>query len=103
VRRLTQIDRISSPPKNFKSLNELPEVRSQQETVDERRRKWEDQKAKLERANLAYQTAFGHLDEGALSEHHRQLREKLELFQDRTVEAKHRYDKTACELRNKKQ
>ncbi|OXV10323.1 hypothetical protein Egran_01914, partial [Elaphomyces granulatus] len=43
------------------------------------------------RANLAYQDAFGHLDEGSLSEHHRQVREKLEHFQDRTVEAKTRY------------
>jgi Protein of unknown function (DUF3435) len=56
----------------------------------------------LERANLAYQAGFGH-DEGVLSEHHRQLREKLELFQDRTVEAKQRYDKTVRELRNEKQ
>ncbi|OXV07408.1 hypothetical protein Egran_04828, partial [Elaphomyces granulatus] len=47
--------------------------------------------------------AFGHLDAGALSEHHRQLREKLELFKDRTVEAKQRYDKTLRELRNEKQ
>lgn len=56
----------------------------------------------MERANLAYQATFGH-DEGVLSEYHRQLREKLELFQDRTVEAKQRYDKTVRELRNEKQ
>jgi hypothetical protein len=86
-----------------KSLNELPVVRARQDTVNERKRKWEDRKAKLERANLACQAAFGHLDEGALSKHHRRLREKLELSQDRTMEAKRRYNNAVRELKNEKQ
>jgi Protein of unknown function (DUF3435) len=75
-----------------KSLNDLPEVRARQDTVNECKQKWEDRKAKLERANLAHQTAFGHLDEG-----------KLALFQDRMVKAKTRLNKATRELRNKKQ
>lgn len=52
---------------------------------------------------MACQTAFGHLDEGALSKHHHHLREKLELFQDQTMEAKRKYNKAVCELHNEKQ
>lgn len=86
-----------------KSLNNLPEVRARQDAASERKLKWEDRKAKLERANLACQAAFGHLDEGTLSKHHRQLQEKLELFQDQMVEAKKMYNKAVREVRNEKQ
>ncbi|RJE18904.1 hypothetical protein PHISCL_08753 [Aspergillus sclerotialis] len=68
-------------PKESKSLNELPV-------------------AKLDRANIACQAAFGHLNDGAVPKHH--LRAKLEHLQDRTMEAKRRYNKAVRELRNKK-
>ncbi|THC96956.1 hypothetical protein EYZ11_003564 [Aspergillus tanneri] len=35
------------------SLNDLPVVHARQDTVNKRKRKWEDQKAEWERANLA--------------------------------------------------
>ncbi|RYP83961.1 hypothetical protein DL769_001267 [Monosporascus sp. CRB-8-3] len=56
-----------------KSLNEFPVVRARQDTVNKRKQKWEDRKAKLDCAMVACQAAFGHLDEGALSEPHRRL------------------------------
>ena len=77
-------------------------VRARQDTVNKHKRTWDDCKAKLDRASMACQTAFGHLD-GALSKHHRHLREKLELFQDRMMEAKRKYNKAICELCNEKQ
>ncbi|GIJ89518.1 hypothetical protein Asppvi_008460 [Aspergillus pseudoviridinutans] len=86
-----------------KSLNELPVVRARQDTVNKRKRKWEDHKAKLDRAMAGCQAALGHLAEGELFEVHRQLRDKLERFQDRTMEAKRRYNKAVRELRNEKQ
>lgn len=55
------------------------------------------------RANLVCQAAFGHLDEEALFKQHRQLREKLELLQNRTMKAKRRYKKSVRELRNEKE
>ena len=90
-------------PEESKSLNELPVVRAWQETVKKRKQKWNDCKAKLDRANMACQAAFRHLDEGVLLKHHHHLRAKLELFQDRTMEAKRRYNKAVHELRNEKQ
>jgi len=78
-------------------------ARARQDTVNKRKRKWDDRQAKLDRASIAYQAAFGHLDEGALSKHHRHLWERLDLFQDRTMEAKRKYNKAVCELRNEKQ
>ena len=89
-------------PGESKSLNELPVVRARQETVKNRKQKWDDRKAKLDRANMACQAAFGHLVEGAIPKHHH-LHEKLELFQDRTMEAKRRCNKAVRELRNEKQ
>ena len=89
-------------PEESKSLNELPVVRARQETVNKRKQKWDDRKAKLDRANMTCQAAFGHLVEGAVPKHHH-LQEKLELFQDRTMEAKRRYNKAVRELRNEKQ
>ena len=90
-------------PEEFKSLNWLPVVRARQDTVNKRKRTWDDCKAKLDCASMAWQTAFGHLDEGALSKHHCHLQEKLELFQDQTMEAKRKYNKAVCELCNEKQ
>jgi hypothetical protein len=89
-------------PKESKSLNELPVVLARQETVKKRKQKWDDRKVKLDRANMACQAAFGHV-EGAVPKHYHQLRAKLELFQDRTMEAKRRYNKAVRELRNEKQ
>ncbi|KAA8641792.1 DUF3435 domain-containing protein [Aspergillus tanneri] len=86
-----------------KSLNDTRGVRARQDTVTERRRKWEDRNAKWERTNLAFQDAFGQLGEKALSKHHNRLLEKLELFEDRMLEAKARYNKAVRELRNEKQ
>lgn len=89
-------------PEESKSLNELPVVRARQETVNKRKQKWDDRKPKLDRANMACQAAFSHLIKGAVPKHHHQLRAKLELFQDRTMEAKRRYNKAVRELRNEK-
>ncbi|KAH1593775.1 hypothetical protein KXX44_007968, partial [Aspergillus fumigatus] len=90
-------------PEESKSLNELPVVRARQDTVNKRKRKWEDRKAKLSRAMAVCQATFGHLGEGAPSRLHRQLRQKLESLEDRTIEAKRRYNKAVRELRNEKQ
>ncbi|KAF9884370.1 hypothetical protein FE257_001826 [Aspergillus nanangensis] len=90
-------------PEESKSLNELPEVRTRQDTVNERKRKFDARTAKAERAHLAYQVALGHVDENSLSKRHRQLKAKTELFQDRAMEAKRRHNKAIRELRNEKQ
>ncbi|RJE22917.1 hypothetical protein PHISCL_04765 [Aspergillus sclerotialis] len=66
-------------PEESKSLNELPVVRARQDTADKR----------------------NHLDDEAVPNHH--LRAKLELLQDRTTEAKRKYNKAVRELRNEKQ
>lgn len=89
-------------PEESKSLNELPVVHAQQETVNKCKQKWDDCKAKLDHANMTCQAAFGHLVEGAVPKYHH-LQEKLELFQDQTMEAKQRYNKAVCELHNEKQ
>lgn len=52
---------------------------------------------------MAFQATFGHLVEGGLSKNHHYLKAKLELYQDRTMEAKRRYNKAIRELRNEKQ
>jgi hypothetical protein len=90
-------------PEESKSLNELPVVCARQDTVNKRKRKWEDRKAKLSRAMEACQAAFSHLGDEAPSKVHRQLQRKLEIVQDQTIEAKRRYNKAVCELRNEKQ
>ncbi|KAL4801337.1 hypothetical protein BDV18DRAFT_167573 [Aspergillus unguis] len=86
-----------------KSLNQLPAVRVRQKTVNERKRKWVDRKAKLDRITQACQASFGHLNAGALTGRHRQLQVKLEHLQDRTLEAKRKYNASIRELRNEKQ
>jgi hypothetical protein len=90
-------------PEESKSLNELSVVRARQEAVNKRKRKWEDRKTKLGRAMAACQAAYGHLGEGAPSKLHHRLRQKLEILEDRTIEAKRRYNKAVRELRNEKQ
>ncbi|OJJ81342.1 uncharacterized protein ASPGLDRAFT_38125 [Aspergillus glaucus CBS 516.65] len=80
-------------PEESKSLNWLPVVHARQDIVNKCKWTWDDRKAKLDRASMACQTTFGHLDEGALSKHHHHLQEKLELFQDWTMEAKQKYNK----------
>jgi len=80
----------------------LPMVHARQDTVNKRKRKWKDHRAKLDRAIMACQAAFGHLDEGVLFKHHRYLQGKLELFQDRTMEAEWKYNKAVrnCVMRS---
>ncbi|OJD27056.1 hypothetical protein ACJ73_01562 [Blastomyces percursus] len=85
------------------SINFLPAVLALQDTVSKRKQEWEDRKAKLECADVAYQAAFGHLDKEVLSEYHFKLLEKLELFRDGTMDAKHKYSRAVRELRNEKQ
>ncbi|ODM16216.1 hypothetical protein SI65_08215 [Aspergillus cristatus] len=63
------------------------------DTVNKCKQKWDDCISKLDHANMACQATFRHLDEGALSKHHHHLQEKLELFQDQTMEAKRKYNK----------
>ncbi|KAL3429111.1 hypothetical protein BDV09DRAFT_200914 [Aspergillus tetrazonus] len=89
--------------KESKSLNQLPAVRERQKTVNERKRKWEDRKTKLARITQACQALFGHLSASTLTGRHRQRQEKLERLQDRTLEAKQKYNKSVRELRNEKQ
>jgi len=48
-------------PEESKSLSELLVVRKRQDTVNK------DRKAKLDRAIMACQAAFGYFDEGVLS------------------------------------
>ncbi|GMG38731.1 unnamed protein product [Aspergillus oryzae] len=86
-----------------KSLNQLPAVRERQKTVNERKRKWVDRKAKLDRVTQACQASFGPLNAGALTGRHRQLQVKLQHLQDRTLEAKRKYNASIRELRNEKQ
>ncbi len=62
-----------------------------------------DRKAKLDRITQACQASFGHLNAGALTGRHRQLQVKLEHLQDRTLEAKRKYNASIRELRNEKQ
>ncbi|KAL2810116.1 hypothetical protein BDW59DRAFT_155642, partial [Aspergillus cavernicola] len=86
-----------------KSLNKLPVVLARQDKVNKRKQKWEDRKSKLECANMTCQAALGDLEEGALSKHHRRLREKQEVLTEQTMEAKRRYNIALRELRNEKQ
>ena len=85
-----------------KSLNQLPAVRERQKTVNERKRKWEDRKTKLDCATRDCQVLFGHLGH-ALADRHRQLQKKLERLRDRALEAKQKYNKSVRELGNEKQ
>ncbi|CAG8414193.1 unnamed protein product [Penicillium salamii] len=59
-----------------RSLNDLLIVREEQGKVDERKRKWKDRQAKSEYAEQAYQTTFGHLKEGTISEHQHKSQKK---------------------------
>ncbi|EDN04835.1 conserved hypothetical protein [Histoplasma mississippiense (nom. inval.)] len=86
-----------------RSINLLPEVLARQDTVNKRKQEWEDCKARLERANTAFQAHFGHLNKEELSKNHSQLLGKLENLQDRTMDAKHKYNRAVRELRNEKQ
>ncbi|KAJ5346269.1 hypothetical protein N7452_004273 [Penicillium brevicompactum] len=86
-----------------RSLNDLPVVREEQGKVDERKRKWEDRQAKSECAEQAYQTTFGHFEEGTISEHQHKSQKKLRAVQDRAVEAKRKFNRALRELRNQKQ
>jgi hypothetical protein len=90
-------------PEESKSLNTHPKVRAQQDSVNKRKQKWDDHKAKLARAEAACQAAFGHLGHEHLSKPHRHLKAKMELLQDRAMEAKRRYNNAVRELRNEKQ
>ncbi|KAL4761146.1 uncharacterized protein BDW70DRAFT_150295 [Aspergillus foveolatus] len=85
-----------------KSLNQLPAVRERQRTVNERKRN-----GKIERRSWVAlpETVKARLvlNVGALTDHHRQLQEKLEHLQDRTLEAKRKYNTSVRELRNEKQ
>ncbi|KAB8212812.1 hypothetical protein BDV33DRAFT_210830 [Aspergillus novoparasiticus] len=67
-----------------KSINELPVVLARQEKVNKRKRKWEE--AKLQGTNMAVSHCFKNF-EGSL-----RLQENLELLEDRTMEAKRRYN-----------
>ncbi|QKX64373.1 uncharacterized protein TRUGW13939_11547 [Talaromyces rugulosus] len=73
------------------------------DTVTRRKQKWNDRKAKFERACMACHARFGSLDEVTLSQYHRPLWEKLQRFQAQAKEAKQRYDRAVRELRNEKQ
>ncbi|KAE8553414.1 hypothetical protein EYB25_004796 [Talaromyces marneffei] len=86
-----------------RSINDLPAVRTWQDTVHRRKGKWNAQAAKYERDRIACEALFGHLDEGALSKRHRRLRDKLEVSHDRTMEAKRRHNRAVRALRNEKQ
>ncbi|KAL4980902.1 hypothetical protein BDW66DRAFT_163934 [Aspergillus desertorum] len=80
-----------------KSLNKLPVVLTRQEKVNKYKQKWEDCKAKLQRANMA----ASHCVEDCKPD--LRLQKKLELLEDRTMEAKRRYNIAIRELRNEKQ
>ncbi|KAL4748723.1 hypothetical protein BDW72DRAFT_205428 [Aspergillus terricola var. indicus] len=80
-----------------KSLNKLPAVLARQEKVNKRKQKWEDCKAKLQHANMA----ASHCGEDCKPD--LWLQKKLELLEDRTMEAKRRYNIAIRELRNEKQ
>ncbi|KAL4861381.1 hypothetical protein BDV12DRAFT_208056 [Aspergillus spectabilis] len=90
-------------PEESRSLNELPVVRARQDILKKRKQEWDDRKTKFDRAHMAFQATFSHLVKGALSKKHRCLKAKLELYQDQMIEAKRRYNKAICELRNEKQ
>ncbi|KAK6815542.1 hypothetical protein RU639_008672 [Aspergillus parasiticus] len=80
-----------------KSINELPVVLARQEKVNKRKRKWEDSEAKLQDANMAVSHRFKDCERDL------RLQEKLEHLEDRTMEAKRRYNIAVRELRNEKQ
>ncbi|EDN07431.1 conserved hypothetical protein [Histoplasma mississippiense (nom. inval.)] len=90
-------------PEESRSLNYLPVVRGRQDTVQKRKREWEDREAELERANRVCKTSLGHLDDRVLAESNPEVLERLEVFRDRTAEAKSEHNKATRELRNKKQ
>lgn len=80
-----------------KSLNKLPVVLARQEKVNKYKQKWEDCKAKLQRANMAASQCVEDCKPDL------RLQKKLELLEDRTMEAKRRYNIAIRELRNEKQ
>ncbi|EDN03747.1 conserved hypothetical protein [Histoplasma mississippiense (nom. inval.)] len=90
-------------PEESRSLNYLPVVRGRQDTVQKRKREWEDREAELERANRVCKTSLGHLDDRVLAESNPEVLERLEVFHDRTAEAKSEHNKATRELRNEKQ
>ncbi|EDN09613.1 conserved hypothetical protein [Histoplasma mississippiense (nom. inval.)] len=90
-------------PEESWSLNYLPAVRGRQDTVQKRKREWEDREAELARANRVCKTSLGHLDDRVLAESNPEVLERLEVFRDRTTEAKSEHNKATRELRNEKQ
>lgn len=80
-----------------KSINKLPVVLARQEKVNKRKQKWEDSEAKLLHFNMAISQRFKDCKPSL------RLQEKLELLEDRTIEAKQRYKIAGRELRNEKQ
>ncbi|QKX57723.1 uncharacterized protein TRUGW13939_04842 [Talaromyces rugulosus] len=86
-----------------KSLNALPEVGARQDTVNRRKQKWKVREAKFECARIACQARFGTLGAGTLSKSRRKVQKKLQEVEEQTKEAKRRYDRAVCELRNEKQ
>ncbi|PGH03429.1 hypothetical protein AJ80_08677 [Polytolypa hystricis UAMH7299] len=90
-------------PEESQSLNYLPAVLARKDTVTKRKRELENREAELERANKVCQTAFGTLDDKALAESNPEVLEKLELFRDRTADAKSAHNGAVRELRNEKQ
>ncbi|KAL4861379.1 hypothetical protein BDV12DRAFT_208062 [Aspergillus spectabilis] len=90
-------------PEESRSLNELPVVRARQDILKKHKQEWDDRKTKFDCAHMAFQATFSHLVKGALSKKHCCLKAKLELYQDQIIEAKRRYNKAICELRNEKQ
>ncbi|EDN05279.1 conserved hypothetical protein [Histoplasma mississippiense (nom. inval.)] len=90
-------------PEESRSLNYLPVVLGRQDTVQKRKRELDDREAELERANKVCKTALGHLDDRVLAESNPEVLERLEVFRDRTAEAKSVYNSAVRELRNEKQ
>ncbi|EEH42581.2 uncharacterized protein PADG_07401 [Paracoccidioides brasiliensis Pb18] len=90
-------------PEESRSLKYLPVVLGRQDTVQKRKRELDDCEAELERANKVCKTALGHLDDRVLAESNPEVLERLEVFRDRTAEAKSVYNSAVRELRNEKQ
>ncbi|EDN03055.1 predicted protein [Histoplasma mississippiense (nom. inval.)] len=90
-------------PEESRSLNYLSVVRGRQDTVQKRKREWEDHEAELEHVNRVCKTSLGHLDNRVLAESNPEVLERLEVFRDQTAEAKSEHNKATCELHNKKQ
>ncbi|KAI3017333.1 hypothetical protein CBS147347_10329 [Aspergillus niger] len=80
-----------------KSINKLPVVLARQEKVNKRKQKWENSEAKLLRFKMAVSHRLKDCKRGL------RLQKKLEILQDRMMEAKRRYNIAHRELRNEKQ